>query len=173
MATTPVFALRYPLSSGTVNVSGDIQNLATDVDTTLQSVVNEEIFSSLGGCTLSTTSSTYVDIVNAARSFTKVGSATDSDIFIEVSLSGFATVGVTEFAVGVSINSVDRDITKMIINTANAHTPFPTGYVRVTGLAAGTYNPVKLRAKRNSGTGTLTIDTGDTVSFKIKERAIG
>lgn len=40
MATTPNFALRYPLASATVNVSGDMQNLATDVDTNLLAVKN-------------------------------------------------------------------------------------------------------------------------------------
>ena len=37
--------------------------------------------------------------------------------------------------------------------------------------AAGTIT-IKVRAKRNSGTGTLTVDTGDCVSFVVEERAI-
>jgi len=171
MATTSAWALRYPLSSGTVNVSGDLQNLATDVDVLFSSVANSDIFGSVGGCTLSTTSGTYVDIVNATKSFTKAGAAADSDLIVWASVSGFSTVGTTEFAVGVNVNGVDRDLTKIIFNAANAHGTLPTGAVRITGLAAGTYT-VKLRAKRNSGTGTLTIDAGDTVTFGMQERAI-
>lgn len=172
MATTATFQFRYPLSSGTVNVSGDIQNLATDVDTTASIMANKDTFNSVGGCTLSTTSASYVDIVNATKSFTKIGASADSDLIISgVGVSGFSTVGTTEFAVGVNVNGVDRDVTKLNMNSANVHTALPTGAIRITGLAAGTYT-VKLRAKRNSGTGTLTIDAGDAVSFVMEERAI-
>lgn len=137
----------------------------------LSEVANTDIFNSIGGCTLSTTSASYVDITNATKSFTKIGSATDSDLIVTASLSGFSTVTGTDFRVGVNVDSTDYDLVKMAFNTANTHTALPTGAVRITGLAAGTYT-VKLRAKRPAGTGTLTVDSGDSVSMVIHERPI-
>ncbi len=137
----------------------------------LSEVANSDIFNSIGGCTLSTTSASYVDITNATKSFTKIGSAADSDLIVTASLSGYVTVTGTDFKVGVNVNSVDYDIIKLAFNTANTHTALPTGAVRITGLAAGTYT-VKLRAQRPAGTGTLTMDSGDSVSMVIHERPV-
>ena len=129
---------------------------------------NNVIFNSLGGCTLTTTSATYVDIVNATTSYTKIGASSASDLIVEVSASGFSTGATTGFVIGVNINAVDTDVTFMLFSTANAHTTLPTGRARITGLAAGAYT-VKLRAKRNSGAGTLTVDNGDSVCFMVSE----
>lgn len=129
---------------------------------------NADKFSSLGGCTLSTTSATYVSITNGSKSFTKLGSAAETDLMIDVSLSAYATVAATTVKVGVLVNGTDNDATLMSINTANSHTTFPTGYVRLSGLAAGVYT-VQLRALRVSGTGTVTMDASDTASMKFAE----
>jgi hypothetical protein len=132
---------------------------------------NFDIFTSIGGCTLSTASATYVDITGASKAFTKIGGSADSDLVVQVSLACYATVAPTVVKIGVSVNGSDSDATQMPINTANAHTALPTGAVRITGLAAGTYT-VKLRALRVSGTGTVTIDVNDTVMMEFQERAI-
>ena len=173
MATTSVFQYRYPLSSSTVNVPQDIQNLATDIDYVNSIMANKDTFSAIGTAGLAaSTSGSYVDITGTTKTFTKIGAAADSDLIISgVSVSGFVSVGNTEFAVGVNVNGTDRDVTKLNFNAANQHTPLPPGHVRITGLAAGTIT-IKVRAKRNSGTGTLTVDTGDCVSFVVEERAI-
>jgi hypothetical protein len=137
----------------------------------LNQVANSDIFDSVGGCSLSTTSATYVDITNASKSFTKLGAAADSDLIVELSLSLYSTVNATVVKLGVNVNSADSDVSIMPINTANAHETMPTGAVRIAGLGAGTYT-VKARALRVSGTGTVTIDTNDTVTMVIQERAI-
>jgi hypothetical protein len=172
MATTSVFLLRYPLASGTVNVSGDLQNLATDVDAALAMVGNREVFTSVGGCSLASSSGSYVDVTGASKAFTKIASAAVSDVVVRVGLGGFATITGTVFKVGVNINGVDTDVMSMLFNTANQHQGFPAGVSpRITGLAAGPYT-VKLRALRVSGTGVITIDSNDTVSLDIEEVAV-
>lgn len=137
----------------------------------LGAMANADVFSSLGGCSLSTTSGTYVDVTSASKSFAKIAAAADSDLIVQVSLACYATVAPTVVKIGVNVNGVDTDVSLMPINTANAHTALPTGAARITGLAAGTYT-VKVRALRVSGTGTVTIDTNDTVTMVIQERAI-
>jgi len=136
----------------------------------LATMANADIFSSLGGCSLSTTSGTYVDITGASKSFTKLSASADFDLIVLVNLSCFATVAPTVVKIAVNVNGVDNDATLMPINSANVHTALPTGAVRITGLAANTYT-VKARALRVSGTGTVTIDTNDTVTLVIQERA--
>ncbi len=132
---------------------------------------NSGIFESLGGCSLTTTSATYVDITGATTTFTKLGGATESDMIIRVSLSLFVTSANTGVKIGVNVNSTDNDALIITINTANAHSTLPTGTVRITALAAGAYT-VKLRALRNGGAGTLSIDTSDSVSMDIREQVI-
>lgn len=171
MGTTTNFQLPYPTSSDTVDVPQDFQDLAVATDAVLGATANEDVFSSIGGCSLGTTSASYVDITGASKAFTKVGGAADSDLIVLISLSGFVTVGGTGFKVGVQVNGVDRDATYMLMNSANTHIPLPMGAVRITGLAAGAYT-VKARALRTTGTGTLTVDPSDSVTMVIKERAI-
>lgn len=117
------------------------------------------------------TSATYVDVTNASKSFTKIGSSTDSDLLVNVSVSCYVSVLGTNVKFGVRINGVDTDVTVMSINTATTHTTMPSGYVRITGLSAGTYT-IQLRALRASGVGTVSIDASDTVSMNIKEQVI-
>lgn len=132
---------------------------------------NTAIFESLGGCSLSTTSATYVDITGASTSFTKLGGALESDMIVRVSMSLFVTVATTGIKIGVNVNGTDTDAAIITLNTANAHSTLPTGTVRITALAAGAYT-VKLRALRSAGTGTLTIDGSDSVSMDIREQVI-
>lgn len=137
----------------------------------LNILANVDIFDSVGGCTLSTTSATYVDVTNASKSFTKIGGATISDLIIQLNLSMFSTVNATVAKLGLRVNAADSDVSIMPINTANAHEVMPTGTVRIASLDAGVYT-VQVRALRVSGTGTLTIDANDTVSMVLQEKAI-
>lgn len=171
MGTTSNFQWPYPTSADTVDVAGDMQDLAAAADATQAIAANSDVFSSIGACSLSTTSASYVDITGASKSFTKVGAAADSDLIVLISMSGFVTVGGTGFKVGVQVNGVDRDATYMLMNTANDHRTPPLGAVRITGLAAGPYT-IKARALRTTGTGALTVDTSDTVTMFIQEKAI-
>lgn len=137
----------------------------------LNILANIDNFDSVGGCTLSTTSATYVDITNASKSFTKLGGATDSDLIIAVDLALYATVAPTVVKIGVRVNGTDTDAIIYSVNSANVHLATPAGTVHLTGLAAGAYT-VQLRALRVSGTGAVTMDSNDTVSMLLSEKAI-
>lgn len=171
MPNTATAELPYPLSSSTVNVPSDIQALAVAADLAFQIQSNEDTFLAIGTASVSTTSASYVDVTSASKSFTKVGSAAQSDLLIQLSAGGFSTVGATAMKLGVRVNGVDRDITMMLFNSANSHGAFPTGNLRITGLAAGAYT-IQVRALRQSGTGVCTIDSNDAVSMFIAERLI-
>ncbi len=127
-----------------------------------------DIFNSIGGCTLSTTSGTYVDITGGSKAFTKYGNATDSDLIVQVCVSGYVSVAATVVKIGLRVNGVDYDVSIMPINAANSHAPWPTGSVRITNLPNNVYT-LQLRALKVSGTGTITIDNNDTVSMTIQE----
>jgi hypothetical protein len=137
----------------------------------LAQLANVDVFASLGGCSLTLTSATYVNITNASKSFTKLGGATDSDLVVQASLSAWSSATATIIKIGVNVNSADTDAITFPFNTASVHTTSPDGIARITGLAAGAYT-VQLRALRVSGAGTVTIDTQDTVSMTIREQVI-
>lgn len=160
------------LVRGAPTDEGPINSMGRQLQGLSQRIASVDIFSSIGGCSLSTTSGAYVDITGAAKVFNKFGSAAESDlILMHVGVSGFSTVGSTGVKIGVNVNGVDYDVTFMLINTANNHAPLPTGGVRITGLPAAPYN-IKLRALRTTGTGTITIDVNDTISWVIQEVSI-
>lgn len=118
---------------------------------------------------LSTTSSTLVDMPGASTSFTKLLGSTASNLVVLVSCSMFSTVGSTTLDIAINCNSTDTTAGNFVLNTANVHETLPTGSVSLTGLAAGTYT-VKVRTKRNSGTGALTQDGTDSVLMQIWEK---
>jgi hypothetical protein len=117
--------------------------------------------------TLSTTSSSYVDLVNASQSWTKIGASGDSDVGVFASVDMYTGATATAATIGININSTDYDVMLHYISasgTVTAHSAF----VKITGVAAGAFT-AKLRAKRNSGTGTLTIDTLCNTCFVVCE----
>lgn len=137
----------------------------------LRTLGNTDIFNTIGGGTIGgTASATYVDVAGAAKAFTKIGAAADSDLIVVVSVSCFVSVAGTVVRFGVRVNGVDSDVTQMPVNAALAHTPMPLGAVRLSGLAAGAYT-AQLRVLRVSGTGTITVDINDTVTMYLEERA--
>lgn len=136
------------------------------------STYNEDVFVNLGGSsiTVSTTTS-YADITSASKSWTKILGSSASDVIVTATLSGQSSATNTGVKIGVNINGTDTDVILFAFSSANVHHTLPTGYARISGLAAGTYT-VKLRAKRTSGTGTFTIDANDTVSFRVEEKIL-
>jgi hypothetical protein len=71
----------------------------------------------------------------------------------------------------VNINGIDTDVTYMLMSTSAVETALPGAWARISSVPAGTYT-VKLRAKRNSGTGNLGMSTGSTGSFRVEERLL-
>jgi len=130
-------------------------------------ITNIQIFSSAGGCTLSTTSSSYVDVTNATLAFTKLGSSSESDIGLFVCLDMYSTVTSTGATIAANIGGTDTDAFIAYSSAGNTVTPHG-GLVKITGIGAGSYT-VKLRAKRTSGTGVLTVDSLCNVSFTLIE----
>lgn len=137
-------------------------------------ITNIGVFASAGGCTLATTSASYVDITNASMSWTKGGDGSGtggvgSTILVAVALAMYsATAGATQGKVGVNIGGTDTDV--MITYHSNVGTIQGSyvGFKTIPSVAAGAYTP-KLRALRLAGTGTLTVDTLVNVSFLIGE----
>ena len=72
---------------------------------------SDDVFSSRGGCTLSTTSASYVDVTNASKAFTKVGSSSESDLLVELSVCCYATAAPTVVKFAVQVNGTGATLT--------------------------------------------------------------
>lgn len=92
MATTPNFALRYPLATGTVNVSGDLQNLATDTDTQLLAVKNVPHAIAVRSTTQSIGNGSFTDITWPTEEDDNMAGFTAGGSVITVSTAGIWTV---------------------------------------------------------------------------------
>lgn len=159
-----------PVSFGKTADPDQINALGAQVQGLSIRAANKDFLNSVGGCSLTTTSATYVDITGASKAFNKYGGASDSDFLITVNLAMYSATNPSTVKIGVNINGSDYDVIIHSYNTANSHMPVPQGCVRITGLAAGVYT-VKLRALRVSGTGTLNIDSNDNVLIICEEVA--
>jgi hypothetical protein len=171
--TTFTTNFSWPKPSGTDSPDGpgQIGALGDAADATMRIANNQDVFVSLGGCSIPSTSTSYVDITGASKSWTKIGSAAQSDVMVYVGASGFVTVASTGFVIGVNINGIDTDVTYMLMTNAATETTLPGAWVRISSVPAGTYT-VKLRSKRNSGSGNLGMSTGSSVTFRIEERLL-
>jgi hypothetical protein len=113
------------------------------------------------------TSTSYVDVSGTSTSWTKTGDSSSSNVLVVLLMSAWTSVAATIPAFGVRLGGVDYDLVAKTINEASSHNTL-TAVRTLTGIAAGSYSP-NLRFKRNSGTGAVTIDTGDTVSYLLLE----
>lgn len=150
-----------PFASGHV-VTADEFNAATRN--------NEVNFRTTGPATAqSITTSTYTAITNASTSFTKLLGSAASDVFVEISLAGFASAiaTLTDLAIGVT-GASDVQAVNFTISEASAHRAFPTGEAKITGLAAGSYT-VTAKGRRTSG-GNLQFSSEDSIYMKIWEK---
>lgn len=129
---------------------------------------NIGVFSSLGGCSLGTTSSSYVDITNASATWTKQGGSADTDVLSIFACSIFSTVATTGSKLAININGTDYDMMLAFASLASTAVGAYVGIARITGVAAGTWT-VKARAKRLSGTGTVSIDGNGNVMWLVGE----
>src|SRR5437773_1468564 len=112
-------------------------------------------------------STSYVDVTGTSINWTKNGDSSSSDVLAIIMASCFVSVASTQPFFGLAIGATDYDVVAMTVNPINTHTMI--GGVRaITGVAAGVYTP-KVRFKRGSGTGTTSIDTGDSVTVLVAE----
>ncbi|HEY6018590.1 MAG TPA: hypothetical protein VIY48_01460 [Candidatus Paceibacterota bacterium] len=135
------------------------------LDATLR-LSNVVLFNSIGGCTLSTTSATYVNVQGAFQSYSKVGDANESDILILVAVGSWvsAVPNYMSFTIAEGVNTHDTHLS--YFNTANHHdTSF--GTCRISNMTPNTY-AFQLQASVTGGA-TAHIDTSDTVMMLIME----
>lgn len=91
--------------------------------------------------------------------FTKRYSNTNVQLFLSMSLYSSVATN-TEARLGIHINGVDYDLSKIYLNDTLKHLTCPTGLLYVEGIPAGEYD-CYVHWRRVSGTGTLNIDVND------------
>lgn len=115
-----------------------------------------------------TTSSSFADTASTSSvSFTKVDD--QSRLRVDFHATCYVTGSVpdeVEFAV--RFNSVDYLIAEGRLETASVHKQFSGVRIITVNAAAGTYT-VQGRWRRSSGSGTITMDTNDFLSFAVSE----
>jgi len=113
-----------------------------------------------------TTSSSYVNFPDTSSvTFTKLRS--DTDLVLSMWGSSYVSVTSTSTDLALQINGTDHQVAYLFHNTINEHASC-NGINSVTGLAAGTY-VVQLRWRRFSGTGTVSCDGADPISWTVTE----
>ena len=117
--------------------------------------------------TKTTTSASYADIDGTAMDVTIVKRLANTDILIDFRGSLYSTAASTIVTFGVAETGTDYDIHLKTFNVANSHVDIGS-MTRITGLAAGSHT-FRLRWKRTSGAGTLTMDTTDRVYISAEE----
>jgi hypothetical protein len=125
-----------------------------------------ETLESVPSGSLTTTSASYADVdgANMELSITKIFSGTD--LIIDLRVSCFPTAATTDFQFGVSDGSTDYDVLFHRFDTTGRRNI--AGIARITGLSPAVYT-FRLRWKRVSGSGTLSMTTNDRVSMTIQE----
>lgn len=131
---------------------------------------NEVNFRTTGPSTpQSITTSAYTAITNASTTFAKLLGGTASDIYVEISVAGFASAIATicDLAIGVT-GAPDVQAVPYTISEASAHRAFPVGLAVFTGLGAGSYT-VTAKGRRTSG-GNLQFSAEDSIYIKVWEK---
>lgn len=117
--------------------------------------------------TKTTTSSSYADVDGASMEVTIDKKLADTDVLIDLRFSFYATAVPSRLVLGVSESGTDYEVHSRDINTANSHSE-GSALRKITGLAAGSHT-FRLRWKRTSGSGTITMDTNDRVYLSAIE----
>lgn len=113
-----------------------------------------------------TTSSSFADTATGSSvSFTKVDGASRIRVDFHATCYVTAFSGVVEFAV--RINGTDYAVVKMNVQTTSVHKQL-SGVAVISSIGAGTYT-VQGRWRRVSGSGTVTVDANDWLSFAVAE----
>jgi len=132
----------------------------TELLTAITATSNYNLFFSNGGCTLSTTSASNVNVQGARWTFTKLGDATESDVLIVLGISAFvaAQPNIINYTVAEGLNTHDTHF--MYYNVASHH-DMSWGLSRISLMTPNTYT-FQVMANVTGGT-TATINSGDTV----------
>lgn len=134
----------------------------------LAGITNLGIMSAIGAASLAaSTSATYVDVTGTGMTWNKLRDSASSDVIVLLALRAFTTVASTQLDFGINVGGTDYDVVRGDSNLASTHETY-VGFLQIAGVAAGAGSP-KVRFRRNSGTGAITINTGDTVAYLIGE----
>lgn len=133
----------------------------TQLLTAIDRLANYKLFMSNGGCTLSTTSASDVNVQGASWSMIKEGDATKSDLLIVLGISAFVSAqpNIINYSI---IDQTSRSyITHfMYYNVANHH-DWSWGLARIKLLTPGIYT-FQVTANVTGGA-TASVDAGDGV----------
>jgi hypothetical protein len=145
MATTTNFALRYPLSTGTVQVHTDLQNLATDTDTAMLGVKNP-----VGSIGVRSTNQTignaaFTDMTWPTEEFDNMAGFTAGGSVITVSVAGVYNVKA-----GVKFPANGTGTRSMLIIIDGVELPGGSDE-RIPTAAASTRMTVSADVKLNAG----------------------
>ena len=112
---------------------------------------------------ISTTSATFVDMVNSSKS---VSFATGTQkILMNANISIFTSIASTEFAIRAVIQSTNSEESDFFINTVNEHNSVSRSFI-FSGPFSGSQT-VKLQIRRLGGTGTITQNSDDAINWTI------
>lgn len=137
----------------------------------LSKITNWAAYNSLINGTVSitaSTSGTYVDIANFVLNFIKAGDGTQSNVFALLVCGWRTSVVPTSAKFAINFASTDRDLILHEITSAAGTHRNAIGWTIFTGVGAGNFN-VRVRIKRNAGTGDMTVDATDTCSLLLVE----
>jgi hypothetical protein len=140
--------------------------VTNDYDTPLRNTIASFLGAPVAG---TTTSGTYVDFPGPIT-FTYEKHYSASNLFFNIALSNYVTVNTTTFAIGVLLGdgSGTVDLVRNFFNVANQHMMWTSVRSVAAQPVAGTYT-AKLQWARTSGTGVLTVDSNDWISFYMEE----
>ena len=117
--------------------------------------------------TLTTSSATYADVDGSNMEVTITKKMPDTNICIDLRASSFSTDVNTVLRFGIYVSSTDYDIAYQYFNISFAHL-YASGAIIISGLPAGSHT-FRLRWKRLSGSGIVTINTDDRVILIAEE----
>jgi hypothetical protein len=153
-----VATLPSSLSTGHEPSGIEITQLLTAIDR----LANYKLFMSHGGCTLSTTASSDVNVQGATWSMTKEGDALESDLLVVLGISAYVSAqpNIISFSVLDFGSNVTHATHYMYYNVASHH-DMSWGLSRMKLLTPNTYT---FQVVANvTGGATATMDSGDDV----------
>lgn len=141
----------------------------TQLLTAIQRLTNVQLFMSIGGCTLFTTSATDVNVQGASQAFTKYGDATESDVLVVLGISSFVSAqpNIISFGVNDQGGAGTTHATHFMYFNVASHHDMSWGLTRISLLTPNAYN-FQVMANVTGGA-TATVNSGDQVFMLIAE----
>lgn len=120
-----------------------------------------------GSPSLSHNTTSFVTIGSTTAAASLVKERDDTDLRVDLRASMYTTVADTAFELAISIGGSDAALMDGLLNPASQR-EFMSCIRYLSGVAAGTYT-IAMRARRVSGTGVLSMNTDDHLTFSVDE----